>query len=469
MIVDPKVFRSYDIRALVRELVDARSVYYGKVDSSDVAPLTTEGVRLIGKGLATYFTGMPYIAVGCDSRLSSPAWKQALAEGLTECGMHVLDLGTTPTDLIYYISGYSSLPAVQITASHCTRELNGMKMVRPGAQIIGRGAGMEILAEHVAAAERGKHRQNEGMPGKIVPFEMTAEYARYLLPYFKTTPARPFRILADAGNGVGGIVMAEIARQCPQMEVTPLYFEPDGNFPHHDANPFEPENIAELSARVPAEGYDLGVAWDGDADRCFFVDGYGRPIPGDLITALLTRYFLQRAPGSVIVYDVRASWAVPEWIARMGGRPVRERVGHSYIKQTMRRENAVFGGEVSGHYYFRDHYYADNGFIPLLAVLDLMAASGKALHELIAELGNYYLSGEINSTVTDPEAVLARLEETFFDAGIDHQDGLSIAYPTWHCNVRVSANDPVLRLNLEARSQAQMEARRDEVLAIIRA
>jgi phosphomannomutase len=254
----------------------------------------------------------------------------------------------------------------------------------------------------------------------------------------------------------------------PQLNVMELYFEPDGRFPNHEANPFERENIEEMIHRIPAEGFDFGVAWDGDADRCFFLDEKGAPVPGDFVTTLVARFFLKRYPGAGIVYDLRASWAVRDWVTKLGGRPISERVGHSYIKRTMRADDAVFGGEVSGHYYFRDHYYADNGYIPLLAILQMLSEEGATLSQLVASLGEYHISGEINSKVTDTQVVLERIKEKYADAQIDLRDGVTIEYPDWHFNVRPSANDPVVRLNLEAKSDAQMQAKRDEVLNLIR-
>jgi len=464
-VVDPKVFRAYDIRAIVPDLVDESSEYYGKVGAADAyqAPLEPSGVEQIGRGLAKLF-GAPKVAIGRDARLSGPAWVDALATGLQSQGVDVVDLGLTTTDMVYFVSGKWDMPAVQVTASHCTRELNGMKMVRAGAHVIGQGSGMEELRDIVVAggfrdAERPGHREQR---------DILSDYIDHLMAFVDPAALRPMRLLGDAGNGVGGIVARALVERLPSITLDEMYFEPDGRFPNHDANPFETENIAELIARVPAEGYDLGVAWDGDADRVYFLEERGGFIPGDFITTLVARYFLEKHPGAAIVYDLRSSWAVRDWVTRLGGRPIMERVGHSYIKRTMRRENAVFGGEVSGHYYFRDHYYADNGYIPFLAVLQLLAAGSGKMTELVGSLGDYYLSGEINSKVPDVSAVLARIEARYKDATITKLDGISVDYPDWHFNVRPSANDPVVRLNLEARSQAAMEARRDEVLALIR-
>jgi phosphomannomutase len=464
--VDPKVFRAYDIRAIVPDLVDETSVYYGKVGAPGTfqAPMTPQDVEQIGCGLAHLF-GAPAVAVGHDARLSSPTWAAALASGLNSQGVDVYDLGLATTDLVYFVSGKWNVPAVQITASHCTKELNGMKMVDAGARVIGRGQGMEKLSELVLAGGFVP----SAAPGRTISRPALDEYIDHLMTFVDLDALRPFAILGDAGNGVGGLVARALCRRIPQITLTEMYFEPDGRFPNHEANPFEVENIHELIRRIPAEGVDFGVAWDGDADRVTFLDETGRVVPGDFVTALVARYFLAKAPGAAIVYDLRSSWAVRDWVLRLGGRPVRERVGHSYIKRAMREHNAVFGGEVSGHYYFRDHYYADNGFIPLIAILHMLSAEGTAMAGLVKGLGDYYVSGEINSTVSDTDAVIRRLAERYADADeIDYLDGITVTYPTWHFNVRPSANDPVVRLNLEGATAQEMADRRDEVLGIIR-
>jgi len=463
--VDSKVFRAYDIRAIVPDLVDASSVYYGKVGLAETyqAPLTPEGVEQIGQGLAEFLGAGP-VVVGHDARLSSPAWAEALAAGIVRQGLDVVAIGLATTDMVYYASGHLGLPAVEITASHCSKELNGMKIVRAGAHVVGQGAGMERLRDLVTAGGFVDAPQ----PGKVTHRDLLGDTIAHLMRFVDAEAIRPMKIVADAGNGAGGPVAQAVFARLPQLAVTEMLFMPDGRFPHHDPNPFERENIEPLVARVRAEGADMGVAWDGDADRVFFVDERGEPVPGDFITALVARQMLARHPGAGIVYDLRASWAVADWVRRAGGRPIPERVGHSYIKQRMRAENAVFGGEVSGHYYFRDHYYADNGFIPLLCVLQMLSESQGTLSELVAGLGDYYVTGEINSTVPDVGAVLERLKARYADGRQDFTDGISVEYPDWRFNVRPSANDPVVRLNLEARTPEAMDARREEVLALIR-
>ena len=465
--VDPRVFRTYDIRALVPELVDETSEYFGKVGDPDAyqAPLEPDGVAEIGRGLARFLAEEgDTVAVGYDARISSPAWADALAQGLNAGGKNVLDIGMATTDMVYYISGKRHLPGVMITASHCTKELNGMKIVRSGAQIVGMGSGMETLR----ALTLNPGDAPAPRPGTTTKEPILEEFIAHLMQFITPSNVKPFRIVADPGNGAGGIVARALFRQMSQLAITEMFFDPDGRFPNHPANPFEPENIAPLSQRIRQEGADFGVAWDGDADRCFFVDERGTPIPGDFITTLVAGHFLKRAPGATIVYDLRASRAVRDTVAKLGGKPIAERVGHSFIKRTMRAENAVFGGEVSGHYYFRDHYYADNGFIPVLSLLEMLSASGKLLSELISDLGQYFVSGEINSTVGDRDAVIERIKTRYGDGQQDFRDGITVEYPDWHFNVRPSANDPVVRLNLEASSQSDMETKRDALLALIR-
>ncbi len=463
--VDPKVFRTYDIRALVPEMVDESSEYFGRVGAADAyqAPLMPEGVERIGRGLADLF-GEETVVIGYDARVSGPTWAAALARGMNRQGVDVIDIGRASTDMIYYASGKWNLPAVEITASHCTKELNGMKMVRPGAQVIGMGSGMEELRDRVVV---GNFKQ-AAHAGTVTHRDLLDEYVTHLMGFIDLSQIRPFCLVADAGNGIGGLVAHALFARIPQLTVTELYFELDGTFPNHGPNPFERENIEPLVAAVKEQGADFGVAWDGDADRVFFVDEQGNPISGDFVTTLVARHFLKMSPGAPIVYDLRASRAVRDWVTRLGGTPISERVGHSFIKRTMRSTNAVFGGEVSGHYYFRDHYYADNGFIPLLSMLQMLSEDDTTMSRLVASLGQYYVSGEINSTVPSTEAVLERIRITYADGEQDFRDGITVDYPDWHFNVRPSANDPVVRLNLEAETQEEMERRRDEVLALIR-
>lgn len=463
--VDPKVFRTYDIRALVPDMVTPDSAFYADLNNPDsfLATLTAEQVEQIGRGLGD-FLGANTVVIGHDARLCGPVWADALARGLARQGVNVIQIGYASSDMVYYASGKMDVCAVEITASHSPKELNGMKMVRPGARVIGMGSGMEELRDIVG---RGQFK-NVAQPGTITRRDLLDEYIAHLMQFIDVSAVKPFTIVADAGNGVGGPVAHALLAKFSQIKTTELFFDPDGNFPNHGPNPFEHENIQQLVDAVKTQGADFGVAWDGDADRVFFTDENGVPISGDVVTTLVARHFLKMHPGSTIVYDLRASWAVRDWVAKLGGRAVSERVGHSFIKQRMRAENGVFGGEVSGHYYFRDHFYADNGYIPLLSMLQMLSEGGIKMSELVASLGAYYISGEINSAVPNTQTVLERVQQTYADGSIDLRDGVTVEYPDWHFNVRPSANDPLVRLNLEARSQADMEQKRDELLDLIR-
>ena len=465
ILVDPKVFRTYDIRALVPDMVTPDSEFYGELNNpnSFLATLTPDQVEIIGRGLGDFLQA-DTVVIGHDARLSGPVWADALARGLAQQGVNVTLIGNATTDMVYYASGKMNVCAIEITASHSPKELNGMKMVRPGAQVIGMGSGMEGLRDVVGAGQF----KSAAQPGTITRRDILDEYINHLMQFINPHAVKPFTLVADAGNGAGGPVAHALFARLPQLKVTELFFNPDGNFPNHGPNPFEQENIQQLVEAVKTQGADFGVAWDGDADRVFFTDENGVPISGDVVTTLVARHFLKMHPGSTIVYDLRASWAVRDWVGKLGGRAVSERVGHSFIKQTMRAENGVFGGEVSGHYYFRDHFYADNGYIPVLSMLQMLSEGGMKMSELVASLGNYYISGEINSAVPDTQAVLKRVQETYADGEIDLRDGITVEYPDWHFNVRPSANDPLVRLNLEARSQADMEQKRDELLRLIR-
>lgn len=462
--VDPKVFRTYDIRALVPDMVTPDSEFAHELGNpnSFLATLTADQVEQIGRGLGDFLQAET-VVIGHDARLSGPEWAAALGRGLSKQGVNVIQIGYATTDMVYYAAGKMDVCAIEITASHSPKELNGMKMVRPGAQVIGMGSGMEQLRDLTVAA----NFKQVATPGTITERNILDEYIDHLMQFIDVEAVKPFTIIGDAGNGVGGLVAHALFARFPQLKVTELFFDPDGSFPNHGPNPFEHENIVQLVDAVKSQGANFGVAWDGDADRVFFVDENANPISGDVVTTLVARHFLAMHPGSTIVYDLRASWAVRDWVTKLGGRAVSERVGHSFIKRTMRAENGVFGGEVSGHYYFRDHYYADNGFIPVLSILQMLSEGGK-LSELVASLGNYYISGEINSTVPDVGAVLERIRANYGDGQIDTRDGITVEYEDWHFNVRPSANDPLIRLNLEARSQIEMEQKRDELLALIR-
>jgi phosphomannomutase len=464
--VSPRAFRDYDIRGIVPELVDERSIYYGKLDDPNAyqAPIATEDVYKIGQGLAEFF-GAEKIIVGHDARLSASDWTQSLTDGITTQGVGVIQIGMTSTDMVYYAAGAHKLPAVEITASHLTWELNGMKMVGPSVSVVCKGEGMEELRDIVLA----DNFKPAAAKGTVEQKDITGEYTDHVCRFADLAKLKPVKIVADAGNGVGGVVADRIAARFPQIELDRLYFEPDGNFPNHDANPSLLENYKLLMERIPESGADFGIAWDGDADRVAFFDECGHFVPGDFATAIMARHFLQEHPGEAIINDVRSSWVVRDWVKKLGGTLWTQRVGHSFMKHIMREKNAIFGGEVSGHYYFRDNFYADSGMIAWMVLMMMLSNQDVKMSKLVSDLGPYFVSGEINSDVPSVERAIERIARRYADANnISRLDGISIEYDDWHFNVRPSANDPVLRLNLEALDRAKMEQKTDEVLGVIR-
>jgi phosphomannomutase len=380
----------------------------------------------------------------------------------------VVDIGVVGTDMLYYYVASRGLKGgAIITASHNPKEWNGIKMVREGALALSGDAGIKEIKEAVLAG-----RYADDAPATAPEPEqekISDDYARHVLSFIDETAVRPMKVVMDTGNGMGAIGAQAIFARLP-IDVVPMYFELDGTFPNHPADPLLPENRREIEERVPAEKADLGIAWDGDADRCFFIDDTGAFVPGDFVTALLGERFCRREPGARIVYDVRASRAVRDRVQAAGGTALMHRVGHAFMKKRMRDEGAIFGGEVSGHFYFRENWFADNGMIPAALMLELVSRSGKRLSELLAPIrSHYFISGEINSKVQDVEAAMKRIAEKYRDGQVGTLDGVSVDYPDWHFNVRPSNTEPLLRLNLEAYSREEMERRRDEVLSLIRA
>jgi phosphomannomutase len=448
MQIDPGIFKAYDIRG----------IYPGQLHS--------EVARRIGRAFVAYL-GARKIAVGRDVRLSSPELALAFIRGARSEGAAVVDVGVVGTDTLYYYVASRDLEGGAIvTASHNPKQWNGLKLVRRGALALSGDAGIKEIREAVTA---GGFADDPGPVGPEPTHEtVTEDYARHCLSFVDAARIPRLRVVMDAGNGMAAAGASAIFRQLP-IEPILMYFEPDGTFPNHPADPLIEENRREIMERVVVEKADLGIAWDGDADRCFFIDDTGRFVPGDFVTALLGEAFCRREPGARIVYDVRASRAVPDRIEAAGGRALMHRVGHAFIKKRMRDENAAFGGEVSGHYYFRDNWFADNGMIPALVLLELLGREGRPLSRVLEPLRQrYHISGEINSRVSDVPAAVRRIEERYADGRISRLDGVSVDYPDWRFNVRASNTEPLLRLNLEAASREAMEARRDEVLALLR-
>ena len=450
MTINPGIFKAYDVRGL-----------YPAEINEDVA-------RQIGRGLVAYLNPKT-IAVSRDMRVSSPAIAAAFIEGAVSQGAAVVDYGMLGTDQLYYAVVEDQLDGgAQITASHNPGEYNGIKMVRAGALPLSGDAGIGDIRDMIA---NGALPAPADAPGEITKRDILPRYVEKVLSFIDRSLIKPFNVVLDAGSGMAGLVAPKLFERLP-CQTTRLCFDIDGTFPNHEANPLIEENRQDITAEVLRQKADIGIAWDGDADRCFFIDGSGEFISGDFVTALLAEAFLLKHPGSTIIYDLRASHAVKDTVAKYGGRALMNRVGHAFIKQRMRQEDGSFAGEVTGHYYFRDFYYADNGFIPALLILELMSKKNQSLRDLLQPFRErYFISGEINTKLGSMNEVprkLAAIEGRYKDAEIAHLDGVSVDYPDWHFNVRASNTEPLLRLNLEAATPELMEKRRDEVLEIIR-
>lgn len=449
--INPHIFKAYDVRGLYPQEVNE------------------EAARLIGRGFVAYL-GAKRIAVSRDMRLSSPSMAAAFIEGARLQGADVVDYGLMGTDMLYFAvarDGHDG--GVQITASHNPKEYNGIKMVRQEAFPLSGESGIGDIRDMIAANQLPPPAST---PGTLTAKNVVGDYVKHVLSFVDLPILKPFNVVLDAGSGIAGMVAPLIFEHIPTKTLTTLCFEVDGTFPNHEANPLIEENRRDITERVIAEKADIGIAWDGDADRCFFLDGAGEFIAGDFVTALLAEAFLIKNPGAKIVYDVRASYAVKDTAAKYGSEALMNRVGHAFFKKRMREDNAIFGGEVTGHYYFRDNFYADNGFIPALLILELMSRKGQTLRELLAPLREkYFISGEINTKVSDiakAKEKIAGLQAKYKDGHVYTMDGVSAEFPDWHFNVRGSNTEPMLRLNLEALTPELMEQKRDEVLGFIR-
>jgi phosphomannomutase len=428
-----------------------------------------EAARAIGGAFVAYLNAKR-IAVGRDMRLSSPQLARALIEGATSQGADVVDYGMIATDMLYFaVARDEHDGGVQVTASHNPKQYNGMKMVRRQAVPLSGEEGISEIREMIAT---GSLPALAVRKGDVSTKDALDAYVDHVMRFIDPSLVKPFTVVLDAGSGMGGLVAPRLFDRLP-CRTSRLCFAIDGRFPNHEANPLIEENRRDIVERVVADKADIGIAWDGDADRCFFIDGSGEFISGDFITALLAEAFLLKHPGSTVIYDLRASHAVRDIVAKYGGRSLMNRVGHAFFKRRMRETNAVFGGEVTGHYYFRDNFYADNGFIPALLILELMSKKGQSLRDLLEPLRHqYFISGEINTHLASMALVPAKIAEIAGRYADAHQytlDGISIEYPEWHFNVRPSNTEPLLRLNLEATTAALMEQKRDEVVALIRA
>ncbi len=450
-----QIFKAYDIRGLYGEEMDqTTALAVGRAFARVLA-------RLRGKQPSELRVGL-----GRDMRLTAPAMAAELRDGLIFEGATVLDAGMVATEMLYHLVGSRELDGgAMVTASHNPKAYTGVKLVREGALALSGEAGIDDVQREI---EAGLGSAPGG--GSFEEVDVWDEYRKHALSFIDPGAIKPMKVVVDGGNGMAGPMVGPTLRGLG-LDLDEMYFEPDGEFPDHEPNPLLPENRRLIEDRVRSAGADLGIAWDGDADRCFFIDGEGSFCDGDFVCALLARAALSRNPGATILYDPRSSRAVPDLVAAEGGRSDLSRVGHAFFKIRMREENAVFGGEVSGHYYFRDFWCADSGTIPALLVLELLSRDGRSLTELMAEFrSRYFISGEINSEVADQEAKMEEIAERYSDGEITRLDGISIDYPDWHFNVRPSNTEPLLRLNLESLvSREDMEAKRDELLGLIRA
>jgi phosphomannomutase len=446
-VIDPKVFKAYDVRGIYRDELDEA------------------GAHAIAQAYVEEFEPRT-VAVGRDMRASSPSMADAVMRGASEAGADVVDVGMVGTEMLYFAVGALELDGgVMVTASHNPKEYTGMKIVRRGALPVGGDSGLlDIRARAVASAS-----QKTGREGTIRQEDIWPRWVDAVLSFIDVDAVKPLRVVIDAANGMAGVMLPPVLERLP-IDAVPYFFEPDGTFPNHEPNPLLPENREFIVAKVKEKSADLGVAFDGDADRCFFVDDTGEFAPGDFVTALLAESIVEKEPGARILYDVRASWAVPETIERAGGVPLVNRVGHAFFKHRMREEGAAFGGEVSGHYYFRDFSQADSGVIPFLLMLELLSKRQQKLSETLRPYKeHYFITGELNTPVADVALKLQELKERFGPEGnVSHLDGLSVDSTDWHMNVRPSNTEPLLRLNLEALSPDLMERKRDEVLEVIR-
>jgi phosphomannomutase len=445
-VLDPKVFKAYDVRGIHPDELDE------------------DGAYAIGRAYVEHFEPRS-IAVGRDMRLSAPEMAKAAIDGALDAGADVADIGMVGTEMLYLAVDELSLDGgIAVTASHNPKQYTGMKIVRRGALPVGGDSGLLDVRDRALAGFG-----DIGVRGAASEVDIWPAYVDRVLSFVDAGSLRPLRVVIDAANGMAGAMLPPVLERLP-IDAVACYFEPDGSFPNHEPNPLLPENREFIVAKTLEEGADFGVAFDGDADRCFFVDDHGEFVAGDFATALFAETVLAREPGARVIYDVRASWAVPETIERAGGTPIASRVGHAFIKHRMRKEGALFAGEVSGHYYFRDFCQADSGVVPFLLMLELVSRSERPLSALLAPYRTrYHITGEINSTVSDVPLKLQELKERFGPEGrVTHLDGLSVDAAEWHFNVRPSNTEPLLRLNLEARSRELMERKRDEVLALIR-
>ena len=439
------IFKAYDVRGIYPDEID-------------------EGIaKRIGNAFVR-FTGASTVVVGYDMRPSSVPLSQAFIEGATLAGADVVNVGLASTDLVYFAAGTLDAPAAMFTASHNPAQYNGVKLCRAGAAPVGESTGLVQIKEAVASGLLERAEES----GQVREQDMLSAFAEHVRSFADLSVLRPLKIVADTANGMGGLVVPRVFERLP-FELEVLFGELDGTFPNHPADPIQAENLVSLRARVLETGADLGLAFDGDADRVFLVDNEGEPVSGSTTTAIVAKTMLARTPGGTVVHNLICSKTVPEVVRECGGEPVRTRVGHSFIKQVMAETDAIFGGEHSAHYYFRDNWRADSGSIAAMVVLEALSVAGVPLSELRKPFERYAASGEINTKVNDPRAVIEAVAGHFTDADQDRLDGLTVDLGDWWFNLRPSNTEPLLRLNLEAADRAACDAHTEEVLTLIRA
>ncbi len=446
MTVDPSIFKAYDIRGTYPEQINAEVAYQ------------------VGAALAQYLKPKS-IAVGRDMRLSSDELAEHLMRGINDSGADAVDLGLTSTDGLYFAVGRFGFDGgIMITASHNPKQYNGFKICRKNAEPLSGQQGLNHMRE---AIQSGTYLDKASSKGVIIRKDISQAYTEHCLSFINPTLVKPFKVVIDAGNGMAGLTLPPVLEKLP-IEATRLYFELDGSFPNHPASPIELENLRDLQKKIAEVGADFGVAFDGDADRMFLLDASGRQLGGDMVTALVAKSLLAKNPGQTVLYNLICSKAVPEIIERSGGRAIRTRVGHALIKPLMKKENAIFGGEHSGHFYFRDFWFADSGLIAFLVCLELISTEGVPLHEMVSRIDPYFRSGEINSRVPSIPDIIARVKAAFASGKQDEIDGLTVQYDNFWFNLRPSNTEPLLRLNVEANNKDLLKEKTAEILKIVR-
>ncbi|MBE7552273.1 MAG: phosphomannomutase/phosphoglucomutase [Anaerolineales bacterium] len=447
MQVTPGIFKAYDIRGIYPTELNEDAAY------------------AIGRAFAT-FLNVDTVIVGRDMRLSGPQLFDAVTRGLLDQGADVINVGMVSTDQFYFACATLDQAGMMVTASHNPAQYNGFKMVKKMPYLLSGEEGIQDLRRIIETDAFARPSRRGNMTDK----DLSEDFVNYVLGLIDVNALAPLKVIADTGNGMVGPILKRVYERLPSVTLTGMYLDPDGSLPNHGLDPLQPENRAELQRCVPNEGADVGFAFDGDGDRFFTIDDRGEFVSGDFLTALMGQYFLEKYPGVNILYDVRASWAVPDLIRAAGGVPLMERVGHAFIKARMAKENAVFAGEVTGHYYLKDFFFADSGIIPSLVILEMLSKKKARLSDLLKPLeATYFISGEINTRISgEVKAKMQELAETFKEGKVEWFDGVSVTYPDWHFNVRPSNTEPLLRLNLEGKSKALMEEKRAQILAIIR-